>query len=139
MSDALSKLLAGGVGSLLVDVERLGPPRRAASDKRFQGIIEPCCQLVEKRLAGEPATLSFGVEPGSEFFDRDRHDASLFGEPAPLVRGRRIPPIHRGFCAPGVHLGTKKARPGGASEYSELVFCLVETRGIEPLTSTLQM
>ena len=35
----MSKLLAGGVGSLLVDVERLGPPRRTASDERFQGII----------------------------------------------------------------------------------------------------
>jgi trehalose utilization protein len=41
-------------------------------------------------------------------------------------------------CAPGVHLGMTKAPPSGASECSELVFYLVETRGIEPLTSTLQ-
>jgi hypothetical protein len=76
-----------------VDVERLGPPRRAASDERFQGIIEPCCQLVEERLAGDPATLSFGVEPRSEFLDRDRHDASVFGGQAPLVSG--APDFHR--------------------------------------------
>ena len=53
-SDALSKLLAGRVGSLLVNVERLGPPGRAASDERFQGVIEPRCQLVEERLGGDP-------------------------------------------------------------------------------------
>ena len=60
-SDALSKLLAGGVGSLLVDVKRFGPPGRAASDERFQRVIEPRRQLVEERLTTDPATLSFGV------------------------------------------------------------------------------
>jgi hypothetical protein len=96
-SDALSKFLAGGIGSLLVDVERLGPPGRAASHERLQGVIEPRRQLVEKRLAGDPATLSFGVEPGSGFFDRDRRNSTLCASPEPLESWLGSPPMTRQF------------------------------------------
>ena len=41
-------------------------------------------------------------------------------------------------CAPGVHLATMKAPPKRGLTVSELVVHGVETRGIEPLTSTLQ-
>ena len=50
----------------------------------------------------------------------------------------REPPNDARCCAPGVHLGTMKAPPKRGLTVSDLVFHGVETRGIEPLTSTLQ-
>ena len=68
-SDALGELGGGGRGTFSTDVEGLSPPRCSAPDEGFERIIEPGGQLVDERLAGDPASLGLGVQPGSEFFE----------------------------------------------------------------------